>query len=200
MQLFFFPRCVWCFSFGKSYVSSFPIIWPFIIPRFFPQPWFINCCCKSSSANCNSQFRKKVWLYHPSNQGLCGWQRYLHCAPHRLGKITRFLAYAWQITIIHQAVFLRMKFCLYTRAVLPLGMTASHPWQKHYLHVMLNFCNFILTFGKVVIKNSVLSSECVLENQRRGADSLWLSSGSANVGGCKEKLLKNRWSLLNCIN
>lgn len=86
-------RCVWCFSFGKSYVSSFPVIWSFILTRFISKPWFIDCCCKSSSTDSNSQFRKKVWLHHQSNQGLRGWQRCLYCAPYCLGKITRFFAY-----------------------------------------------------------------------------------------------------------
>lgn len=31
-----------------------------------------------------------------------------------------------------------------------VGKTTSHLWQKHYLHVMLNFCNFTLTFGKLI--------------------------------------------------
>lgn len=105
---FFSSRCIWCFSSGKSYVTSFTVIWSFILPWLLSQSWFFNCCFKSSSADSNSQFRKKVWLHHPSNQGLCGWQWYLHCTPYCLGKLNLFLTYSQRKLVI----YLILIFCV----------------------------------------------------------------------------------------
>lgn len=84
-------RYVCCFSTGKSDVSPFPVLGPVFLKGFLSQPRFFRSFCQSAPAHCDPQFREELWFHHSSYPGVCGRQRHLHSASHRLGKAV-FLA------------------------------------------------------------------------------------------------------------